>query len=311
MASWAEIGRRDPDSVIVVGVLGALVQAVRGRPQQRPRFDWDMMAIERFQDDQPPDILGVGLLASPMGSRDSNGLQPTLFVTGDAEWTELGDIPLSISINQRGGENEARVRVVGLPGAQPLANTGDRCDTPTSWGTLGARVTAKSGVDGVLIAGHVANATSASVSDQSGGVLGTVAECVHPGQVSPQTPSGDVAVIELSAGAVVGGVAHATTAATVLPRDDVEIHGASTGVTRTWIRGIATFWAGPDPGSGDWGSVLVTRDGTTGPGDSGALVLRDGTLDPVGHVVGGVPGVYTLIQELDDQLLWVGAISLR
>ena len=67
-------------------------------------------------------------------------------------------------------------------------------------------------------------------------------------------------------------------------------------MTHTWILGISTFWTGPDQSTGDWASVLITKDGTTIQGDSGALVVREGTLEPVGHVVGGKPGGRCCVQ---------------
>ncbi len=311
MATWGEIARQDPDAMMVVEVVAALVRAARAQPEEELRTGWDVLAL------QPPPrrgaaaVLGVGMLVPP-ADEPGTRWQPTLFMAGDEEgWSELGTMPVRLGVGAQPAGEEAWVRMVGLPRARALAAVGDPCDTPASRGTLGARVTTRSGRDGVLIAGHVADSVGVAVTDHGGNRLGTVVECLHPGQSPPQTASGDVAVVELDRRVAVGGLAHGRAPATVLPRDDLEIHGAATGVTRTWVRGISTFWAGPDPASGDWASVLVTRDGTTAQGDSGALVLRDGTLEPVGHVVGGVPGVYTLIQELDDQLLWAGQLALR
>jgi hypothetical protein len=310
MATWDEIGKRDPESIAVVGVLGALVRAVRRQPEHGYR-GWSLATIEPVSPGIDSNVLGVGLLVPGSGINENAAWVPTLFVGGHEEWVELGDFPMRLAIGRHGEAGEAPIRIVGLPAAELLAGTGDRCDTPIEWGTLGARVTTKSGTEGVLIAGHVAGTNGTIVSDQAGRVLGAITVCVYPGQAPPQQASGDVAVVELEAGILFGGIAHATTPATVLPRDDLEIHGAATGTTRTWILGVSTFWTGPDPTTGDWASVLITKDGTTGPGDSGALVVRQGTIDPVGHVVGGKPGVYTLIQELDDQLVWAGGVSLR
>ena len=290
-------------------MLNALWQTARATGKGT---SWDLFSTDAFPYGDVSDVLGVGVTTpEERGPWGPPSLQPTLFVAGDDAWKELGSVPVQFDMSHGAGTAAGRVSVVSVPRPLAFAATGDRCDSNVAWGTLGARVTAKSGRDAVLIAGHVGDSTGTVVSDQAGNVLGKVAECVHPGQVPPQTPSGDVAVVELDGGVVVGGVPHATVVATVLPRDDVEIHGAATGVTTTWVRGASPFWVGPDPAAGDWASVLVTRDGTTTVGDSGALALVPGTMGPVGHVVGGVPGVYTLIQELDEQLQWMGRIPLR
>jgi hypothetical protein len=318
MAAWREIARQDPTAVTVVHVLEGLVDVARAGTG-RWAFDPGALGVDMMVGEFPmagAEILGVGLLDTARETYElrtkphmQSGWDPVVFLVDPVAWTELGEFPLQLAMGRGARPVESLVRVVGLPPARPFAGTGERCYGPSTWGTLGARVTAKSGADGVLVAGHVAEATGKQVDDNARSLLGTVAECVHPGQVAPQVSSGDVAVVELHA--PVGGVAHGTVVASAASRDDLEIHGAKTGVTRSWVRGLSKFWAGPDPASGDWASVVVMRDGTTADGDSGALVLRDGTLDPVGHVVGGVPGVYTLVQELDEQLKWLGGISLR
>jgi hypothetical protein len=162
------------------------------------------MALEAFSPAGTSEFLGVGLLAHRVDTQENQPWEPTLFVGGHQDWEELGNISIRLAIGWQEDAGAAPVRVVGLPGAELLVGTGDRCDTPAEWGTLGARVTAKSGTgtgsDAVLIAGHVASAKGTIVSDQAGHALGTVTHCIHPGQAKPQQATGDVAVVELDPG---------------------------------------------------------------------------------------------------------------
>jgi hypothetical protein len=147
-----------------------------------------------------------------------------------------------------------------------------------------------------------------TVRDENGALIGSVTMSSDPASVTPQTPVVDMAFVALDPGVTgSGGIAHGTGVHAARPRDDLDIFGAKTGHTSTWVRAAALTFAGPDPLSGDWGFVLITRDGVTAQGDSGAVALFSGTDEVVGHVVGGSPGVYTLVQELDYQLGLSGA----
>ena len=61
---------------------------------------------------------------------------------------------------------------------------------------------------------------------------------------------------------------------------------------------------------GMWAQVYFTTDDASQPGDSGCPVLRSGTDELVGHVVGGAPGMTSWIQAIDVQL-FATACTLR
>jgi hypothetical protein len=54
--------------------------------------------------------------------------------------------------------------------------------------------------------------------------------------------------------------------------------------------------------AGMWGQLYFTTAGCSVPGDSGAPVIRGGTNEIVGHVVGGATGITSYIQSIDIQL---------
>lgn len=300
----------DLAAVTTARMLAGLVGSIRELRETDP---WD--ADRLWEVLSGYEILGIGVVAGD----DGRGLGPTIFVLGNDPWSTLTefDFPWSWSHNWLGSEKKHLVTVISMPRAEAMANVGDCCDSPTASGTLGARVTASSGADAVLISGHAADSKGEAINDDTGSRLGAVGYCIHPCSTQhapkPQEAVLDVAVLELDRGVDIGGPVHATTPAVVLPRHDVDVYGAVTTPrpVSTWVRGFSSFWMGPDPACGDWADVWVTGDSVSKYGDSGALTTRAGTLEPVGHIVGGAPGAYSLIQDLRSQLAGCGGLLLR
>jgi hypothetical protein len=248
--------------------------------------------------DPREEILGVGFAAV----RPDKAL-PALFVNAErVEGREEAETNLRPRLAQVMTLNGTPVVIIRLRPAQRFAALGDGCQGPVMSGTIGARVITSSGSLGVLTAGHVGGSTGAVMTDAGGNRLGHIVDCLDTTMAAPNVISPDVAVIELSPGVVCGGVPHSSVSATARLRDDIQLHGAVSGVTQDWVNGVSVTWAGPDPASGDWGVVLLTRAGTTDLGDSGGPVLKVGTTQLVGHIVGGDPGQYSLVQEIDYQL---------
>lgn len=296
--SWSDIGRRAPDLLIQTILVSQAMRAL----EQSEFTDFVARGVRGIEDlvgDVAPGgrVLGVGVAFD-----EEDQLLPTVFIEQESsEWANLERRPLTLSIGDRNVTEDSPVSFVGLPRARIAAGPGERC-TGILNGTFGARVTDASGDPGLLTAGHVVAATGQDVYDSSGAKVGVVTECRDTAQLPPLVPGPDVALVKLDPGVTPSGSPHASQAGTAQPRSDLRVEGAVSGTSTTWVRGISMWWAGPDPTTGDWGYVLITRDGVTDGGDSGGPVFLDGTDELVGHVVGGSPGVYSLVQEVDYQL---------
>ncbi len=223
---------------------------------------------------------------------------------------EVNDAPPQVADAVRGylnelfrGEVESGTALVLLPTAQSL--TAVSCSGND--GTLGARVTDRNGNEAFLTAGHVAPYAHLAVHDDTMALVGHVSETRSPDNGQPGDDCVDVAVISRhSAYPSTAGPAHATTAIAPTKRMDVTALTSNSTTTASWLKAVSANWVGPDPACGDWADVAVTRHAISIGGDSGSLVIA-GTDGPVGHVVGGDPSSYTLVQDLSFQLKSTGA----
>jgi hypothetical protein len=120
--------------------------------------------------------------------------------------------------------------------------------------------------------------------------------------VVPNSDVPDVAVIELS---VPEAVHTSAKQGVAFIRDEVTAQGSVTAGEKSELSTIATAFAGP--GSANWAEAMLTAYAISAPGDSGAQVLNDAG-EVVGQVVGGYPGVYSVVQDIDYLLKATGTV---
>jgi hypothetical protein len=141
-------------------------------------------------------------------------------------------------------------------------------------------------------------------------LVGEVESTRHSGQVPPRQETSDVAVIalETSEPDTVRATPPARDVAVAYRFDQVTAYGAVTmGRTANLLTAGNPFVNRPD--GGDWGEAALTTYPISAPGDSGAPVFNQAN-ELVGVIVGGYPGVFSVIQDITYQLQEAGA-SLR
>lgn len=201
----------------------------------------------------------------------------------------------------------AQLPALPMPAPIPYFAPGEQASGPGTTGTFGAHVTDANGSHCILTAGHVAP-RGAQVTDASG-ASGTVQWSNDPAAVGGPAPGADVAIVMPSAaGTASGGVSIAGTAKAVAG-DGLDVRGAFTPAGATRTMGFSESLYVPSM-AGMWAQVYFTTDDASQPGDSGCPVLRSGTDELVGHVVGGAPGMTSWIQSIDLQL-FATACTLR
>lgn len=200
------------------------------------------------------------------------------------------------------------VLTLPCPLAQIAPGEAAHCSGPAGPGTFGARIRSN-GVDGFLTAGHAApNAVPAAVYDSHSSLVGKITQrmcCDFDSAGLPVAPNSDVpdvAVIELS---VPDPVASTANQGVATIRDTVTADGAVTSGQQSELSTVAMAFAGP--GSANWGEAMLTAYAISAPGDSGAQVLN-ASGEVVGQVVGGYPGVYSVVQDIDYLLKATGAV---
>jgi len=208
------------------------------------------------------------------------------------------------------------VQLVAMPRPIPEVALGDRCHCggPLGPGTFGIGAT-RNGVRGVLTAGHVSpviNPAKPPVAYQSNGNrVGTVVERMcyqfdrYGAPVAANTDVPDVTFIELS------DQDDPITGSSYTPGvgkkwDVVTSYGANT----TGSSPLAAVRCAITSGSsayGNWAEAMFTRQAISKRGDSGAAVFN-AQGEVVGQVVGGYPGVFTVIQDMAYLLGEIGAV---
>ena len=203
---------------------------------------------------------------------------------------------------EQGVKPPADLLVLPMPELIPYFAPGEQTNGPGTTGTFGALATDGQGNDCVLTAGHVAP-TGAQVTDPTG-ATGTVTWSNDPAAVAGPGPGADVAVVVPDGSTAQGGVP-ISSAAIARPGDLLDVRGAFTpaGATQTMLFTLAVYVPRM---TGMWAEVYLTTDAASQPGDSGAAVLRSGTDEIVGHIVGGAPGVTSTVQAIDLQLRAAG-----
>ena len=315
-------------------------------PSFEERLDYVLEALVDVAESARVGVLGYGATSAVevrLGSRAAGGAVPAFFAewrlpaVGLAAFENGGLVPADPADLYRQGpdafraaramynwvdetglergfrsprlQHAGQVVVYALPRPLALAAPGDpaHCSGPSGPGTFGAPVHV-AGVDSFLTAGHVAPVgVGTPVYDRHSNLVGKISQrmsCDFDGSgcaVIPNSDVPDVAVIALS---VPDSTTSVTSQGVARIRDVVTAHGAVTSGQRAELSTVATAFAGP--GAANWGEAMLTAYPISAPGDSGAQVVNDAG-EVVGQVVGGYPGVYSVVQDIDYLLKATGA----
>lgn len=200
--------------------------------------------------------------------------------------------------------------VAFLPAPLPEVAPGEAANCPVTPGTFGSKITTAGGGLGITTAGHV-GAKGATVYDATATMIGTVTECFdfNNPQAAGAPDTADIAAIDYYAGVTEGAGPVASTGPPVAAQiwDTLTSYGAvSSGLSAAVLSAGAPF-ASPNPAGANWGQAILTAYAISARGDSGAPVYNQHS-QLVGHVVGGYPGVYSVVQDASYQL---GAVAAQ
>jgi hypothetical protein len=204
--------------------------------------------------------------------------------------------------------NILHLAVAVLPAPLSELAPGEAAHCPPAPGTFGSKITTAGGGLGITTAGHVGS-KGATVSDASGTTIGTVTESFdfNNPQAVGAADTADIAAIDYYAGVTEGAGPVASPGAPVAAQiwDTLTSYGAvSWGLSAAVLSAGAPF-ASPNPAGANWGQAILTAYAISARGDSGAPVYNQYS-QLVGHVVGGYPGIYSVVQDASYQL---GAIA--
>ena len=244
-------------------------------------------------------VCGVGAIAS------ETQLVPALFMVTvpPGEVTSLStQTPIATVVTELLGNAPpwlVNVQIVGVTPPQPQSAPGDGVSAP-GLGTVGCNVR-WGGKVGFLTAGHVIQQTGTPVF--VGGVqVGASVYCNDPSNHGTNVED-DIAVVEVTTGPLTMRFASSA-------------HGSPNAPISVVVAGIApnanlrsySPWLFSPALNATWGNVYQTTASVTQPGHSGAPV-QDANGAVIGHVVGVMPGVGTLVQDVHYQLATIGARS--
>lgn len=306
MTLWDDVTARRPD---IADAVGLLTETVLTRRREQPRLG---RLVERGMDTaaaeaaSEPGTVANGVLGAGAWVVD-DGLEPALFVlpalaprgTRAARPVRLADSEARYLVAGDADRGLGRVVVVPLLPPTELAGAapGAGLTVGTRHGTIGAPATL-AGRPGFLTAGHVAPTPGVLARDLEGDALGRVELSLCRGVAAPDAATADVAFVSTSLPLDPPRRAPTTTRS-LRPRDRVRVWGREGG-RGTWVRGLSPEFL-VDPDGAAWGQVALTGEAVARNGDSGAMVVAsDGAL--VGHVVGGTPDGYSVVQDLAYQL---------
>jgi hypothetical protein len=199
--------------------------------------------------------------------------------------------------------------VAVLPAPLPEAAPGEAANCPVTPGTFGSKITTVSGGLGITTAGHVGS-RGATVYDSTGTAIGTVTESFdfNNPQALGVPDTADIAAIDYYAGVTEGAGPVASPGGPVAARiwDTLTSYGVLSWNVSAAVLSTGAPFASPNPAGANWGEAILTAYAISAQGDSGAPVYNQHQL--VGHVVGGYPGVYSVIQDASYQL---GAVTAQ
>jgi hypothetical protein len=207
---------------------------------------------------------------------------------------EVKDLQIALqSVIREGFQSVANATVVHISEPEFQAAPGDAVSAALN-GTAGVQLNWGSGLDGILTAGHVGK--SAGTKATIGGGSGSVVLALDPTN-NGASPEADVSVIQLPQ--AVPTATRITSTTTAGPRDAVTIttRGGKS-VTANIMGQMQWLWL--PKSSCTCGHVYMTTNYVTSQGDSGAPVLKGGSV--IGHVIAASVGMTTYIQLIDYQL---------
>src|SRR5260221_1507589 len=188
------------------------------------------------------------------------------------------------------------VSLFGVTLPEPQLSTGDAvaCRNP---GSAGCNVRWPGGT-GFLTAGHVAGPSQ--VPFYSGQQIGFIVYSNDPNNHGTQIEA-DVALVELNPGVAMTNPFNKSSVAgpNAVVRPVSHKHAGRRG-PQTNVRAVAPWFYAPTL-QGTWGDVYLTTGVVTQSGDSGAPVV-DAADAIIGHVVGAMTGVGTLVQNVHYQI---------
>ncbi|MFB7617929.1 hypothetical protein [Kitasatospora sp. NPDC056181] len=243
-----------------------------------------------------------GTVSLDFRSMESDGLEPH-----SKEFDSL--LLLRDYVVKSVGPAGTGVVVFGLPTPRNLVGSGHgaRCSGRPS--TFGAAVRAANGKPAFLTAGHGAPDEGAGAYDADGGELvGFVAATVYPARVRPGVVTPDVAVIEVHDPGRHGIPQAGWQVARGREGDLVTSYGSVTsGRSGKIFLYLEESLSEAGPAVGLLGQVFMVRPAISAGGDSGAVVVDEGSSHLLGHIVAGWPAVgdyegYSMFQDLDYQL---------
>jgi len=199
--------------------------------------------------------------------------------------------------------------VIALPAPVPQVAPSDVAHCGVGPGTFGVRVKTPNVPRALLTAGHAAPTAGASAYDSSAQRLGTVASTKHYGITPAGQVTADVALIELDPATpdTLKGTPAPSVPGTGHRWDQVTAYGAVTSGQWSALLTAGGPFANPyGPTYGDWGEAMITAYPISAPGDSGAPVYNKQN-ELVGHIVGGNPLLYSIVQDVNYQLQGAGA----
>jgi hypothetical protein len=212
---------------------------------------------------------------------------------------------------ERVGADAESLAVIALPAPQPQLAPGDEAHCGAGRASFGARITTASSARGILTAGHAAPRVGSGAYDAHANLVGSVTATVDCDSVPGAVPTPDVATVELE-GFVPDTPAPGPVASvlgTARMWDTVIAYGSVTAAHSARLVVAGTAFAGRDETVGAYGEAAITTAAISAPGDSGAPVYNQAG-ELVAHIVAGLPGVYSVIQDVTYQLNAFGA-SLR
>jgi len=250
-------------------------------------------------------VCGVGVLANDAGILTSvlfstespqNQFMPLNAILSTLIADLLDEIPAWLS----------DVRLLGVPAPEPQISPGDAISCPNLSGSAGCNVRWATKT-GFLIAGHVGGASHGACN--CGGLhVGSIVYCNNPSNHGANIEA-DVGVVELNSGIIMQNAF--TTPSAAGPNAAINVvtnQGSRRAYLPTNVRGYSRWQYSPSL-NGTWGDVYHTMNAVTQPGNSGSPVI-DSSQGVIGHVVGALPNVATLIQDIHYQLTILGQQSM-
>lgn len=310
MSLWQRLAEQYPDVTRAAEHLDELIRNVPDLPPPalHESFGLDLRLARVIADPEtaPHGVLGVGAWFS-----DERGLVPAVFVSEGV--VAEAETPLSSSaLPQLLGTDDRHLLewAVAIPlppaelhsAADPLTPAGSEITVGSHLATAGITVTdLTSGTAGFLTAGHAARASGLVARDSTGSTIGRVTRTSAEPPLWQTHPGADVALIQPFTPAQ---PAAPTPIRASIPPEDVVFRSARGPLPTSLIGAVPSLWfnAAHPP----WSQVALTAQAVSRRGDSGGPVYtEDGHV--IGHIVGGHPAAYSVIQDIEFQLGAIGA----